>query len=693
MAASGPVAIPWPLSSFPGSDPQESMGRLFNCHVEPLGEDGGGFKWVRTAGLSLHAATSQSGYRGGLVVNNTSYECWSGTALEVDAAGASALIGSGLFPGTAAVSIARNQASPSADVVAVDPNEGAYVLASAAVVAATATATIGGGTYNSGDIVSLTFLNPLLEDFPVSVSYTLGSGENPTTIGDSLAALINGNATLGTEHLTAANVAGVLTVSHQGNIGNNTTIVYGVTGGTETVTLDPASGNLTGGQGTYGAFTGGNPTAYSGGGVMPQPNSVCFQDGYFFFTTADGEMFATGINSLSMSGLSKVIVQAKADVTLLRGVAFSGVLLAFTTGSCEVWQDAANPAPIFPYSRVAVLEFGLLQSAAIAGWETGFSELLWVAQDFGVHWMTAGGLSQIKVSPPDLDRLIEAEIRAGGTLEAGCYIVAGKKFWVLSSASWTWEFNLQTKKWNERQSLTDSGFGRWRGVGGHPAFGKWLVGDAQSGNLLFVDDQNPTDVGAVQLFHLESAPVKKFPMQQRIVRADFDFVVGVGKAVGDVSVAIVDVFSYITSAIRIAVTSTARMKTGDTVKISGVEGATEANGTWTITVLDAIQIELQGSTLVNAYTAGGTILDVTSPPDAVSPTVAIYMSKDGGVNWGNPLIRSLGEQKKAQRTRVTVTNMGLSGAMGVRWRLEVSSPVYVSLLGATMSSEMRVIGP
>jgi hypothetical protein len=90
---------------------------------------------------------------------------------------------------------------------------------------------------------------------------------------------------------------------------------------------------------------------------------------------------------------------------------------------------------------------------AIAGFETGFSELLWVAQDYGVYWLSPGSLQPIKVSPSDLDRLIEAQVKAGNLLEAGCYSIGGKKFWHLSSPAWSWEFNLSTKKWTERWSL------------------------------------------------------------------------------------------------------------------------------------------------------------------------------------------------------------------------------------------------
>lgn len=46
--------------------------------------------------------------------------------------------------------------------------------------------------------------------------------------------------------------------------------------------------------------------------------------------------------------------------------------------------------------------------------------------------------------------------------------------------------------------------------------------------------------------------------------------------------------------------------TGAKVKITGVEGMTEANGTWTITRIDANKFSLNGSAGANTYTGGGT---------------------------------------------------------------------------------------
>ena len=59
--------------------------------------------------------------------------------------------------------------------------------------------------------------------------------------------------------------------------------------------------------------------------------------------------------------------------------------------------------------------------------------------------------------------------------------------------------------------------------------------------------------------------------------------------------------------IRLTVTSTATFATGQVKKVAGVVGTTEANGSWTITVVDATHIDLQGSTFANNYVSGGTI--------------------------------------------------------------------------------------
>jgi hypothetical protein len=74
------------------------------------------------------------------------------------------------------------------------------------------------------------------------------------------------------------------------------------------------------------------------------------------------------------------------------------------------------------------------------------------AQDFGVYWMTPGSLSPVKVSPPDLDRLIEAQVKAGNLWKPAAIRSAARSSGTSPRRHGRWEFNLSTKKWNERWS-------------------------------------------------------------------------------------------------------------------------------------------------------------------------------------------------------------------------------------------------
>lgn len=570
----GPVSIPYPLSSFPGANPQEGSGRLINTYAEPLGEPQNKSSpapqvWRGTAGLSQFAITAETNYRGGLVVKNLAYEVFQTNVVTVDATGNTVIV-LGNMAGTKKVSIARNQAS-NPDVVSVDVDNGAFALTASGV---------------------------------------------PTA-----------------------------------------------------------------------------PTSYNGGSNLPQPNSVSFQDSYFFFTIADCRVFASSQNALTQNALTFITCQKKSDVTLLRGIPFNGYMLFFTTGSCEIWQDAANPAPAFPYGFFLLLETSLVQSAAIAGWETGFGELLWVASDFGVYWMTAGSLGPVKVSPPDLDRLIEAQVNAGNLLEAGCKSYGGRKFWNISSPAWSWEFNLSTRKWHELWSWNAGIYVRARATCGHPAFGKWIVGDQQSGRLLYVDDTNYTENGSPLLFRIESGPVRGFPQGLRIARMDADFDFGVGQVIGNYQMTVLGAASGTGGVVRLTVHATSQANTGDQVQVAGVTGTTEANGVFVMTVVDANHIELQGSKFVNAYVSGGIATDITAPAGALSPNCAISCSKNGGQSFDNPAIRSLAPQGKVRRSRASVKNRGQAGPVGVRWRIDITDPVYRGFLGATMSGDPREVSP
>jgi hypothetical protein len=75
-------------------------------------------------------------------------------------------------------------------------------------------------------------------------------------------------------------------------------------------------------------------------------------------------------------------------------------------------------------------------------------------------------------------------------------------------------------------------------------------------------------------------------------------------------------------------------------------------------------------------------------PIETDPQVQISWSDDGGLHWSNPLWRGIGRQD--MNPAITVLRTGRTAAQGRRWGLEISDPVFVSLLGGDMTVEAEV---
>ena len=285
------------------------------------------------------------------------------------------------------------------------------------------------------------------------------------------------------------------------------------------------------------------------GAVFPYPdgdlstpdivNGVTSIDGYFVFTQGiqASRIYASELNSTDVNALSFGQANTKPD-RLVRPINFGGRLLIFGRETLEIWIDvAASP---FPFQRSVALPVGLIGPDAIAGFEDGWSAgLLWVANDTTVRQLD--GYTPTKVSPPDLDRLLARDTDPEALI-ASVYVVDGHPMWSISGETFTWSYDLSTKKWHERVSFSDaemiadsfgdSGAPRWRGLQTCRAFDRWLVGDRFSGNILKIDPTNHSEVGKPLVMRLDAAPVKQFPQRIRVARADFDLETGVGVTVG-----------------------------------------------------------------------------------------------------------------------------------------------------------------
>lgn len=260
---------------------------------------------------------------------------------------------------------------------------------------------------------------------------------------------------------------------------------------------------------------------------LPSPNSVTDLDGYIVFGIGDGRVFATDLNSTAVNPLSFAKAESKPD-GIVRVITHAGRLLLMGTNSTEIWTNVGTTP--FPFARAVVVPKGLAGPYAIAGHENGFSQApMWIGDDNAVHQLV--GYATQKVSSPDLDRLI-ARVSDKTTLEASVYMSDGHPFWLLSSPTWSWVFDYNTGKWHERASHGTSANRRSRITGCVLAFGKWLCGDTDTGNVQEIASAVFNEVGTVLPLRIESGPVMDFPNRLRVARADFLFTVGVGIATG-----------------------------------------------------------------------------------------------------------------------------------------------------------------
>lgn len=278
--------------------------------------------------------------------------------------------------------------------------------------------------------------------------------------------------------------------------------------------------------GTFNLFTASAPTSFADGD-LPAVNSVAGLNGYLVFTTASGQIWATGLNAVTVASDAFTNAQVKPD-GLRRGVAFRGEYFAFGDDSIQVYDETGDsPFPLV-YKKITIPR-GICGTNAVAGWEDGWAnELVWVGEDNIVYKLD--GYTPTPISNADVVRaistaadrtLIEATVYMDGVDAIVC---------ITSPGEWTWEYNKTTDRWNERSS-----YGRddWRARGSVKAFDRWIVGDDTTGKLASVDPTYRREYGDPLIWDLISGDNASFPARIKIPRMDLDFTAGTGNAAGE----------------------------------------------------------------------------------------------------------------------------------------------------------------
>lgn len=256
-----------------------------------------------------------------------------------------------------------------------------------------------------------------------------------------------------------------------------------------------------------------------------QPNSVVFHKGFFCFTYGDGKTRTSGINSTSINTNDVATAESKPD-SLLRAIPLgNGQILLCGDASIEVWGGQNDTA--YPWSYIATIPRGIIGPYAIAGHEDGFGKgVFFAGDDFGVH--TLNGYQTVKISPPDLDRAIEAET-SKSSIRVSVFIAGGRSFVAVQGTDWCWCYDVGEQTWHERESYLVK---YWRACFPVKAFGKWLCGDLNTGDLLEISMSEQTEVGDPLRMRIETGPAGAFPSKVRINSIELYLTKGVGDAEG-----------------------------------------------------------------------------------------------------------------------------------------------------------------
>jgi len=256
------------------------------------------------------------------------------------------------------------------------------------------------------------------------------------------------------------------------------------------------------------------------------PTDVAELSGYFLFAYQDATIRATGEapnpqNSLIINDLSKTIDQSRGGA-ILRGVVKDGVYVAFKSNSMSFYRDAGTSP--FPLARATeAIDVGLYGKWALAGNDAGWDgPLFWIAQDGSLRKLV--GYQPVRISWRPFELAVSRTVDRSA-IRMCVYTFEGNSILSVSGPDWTWEYNVTTERWHERESY---GASRWRAEFSVNAFNRWLLGDTLSTSLLALSPLSRQEAGDPLVWRVEGK-MAQFPLNSVVPTFHLNISTGEGR--------------------------------------------------------------------------------------------------------------------------------------------------------------------
>jgi hypothetical protein len=250
---------------------------------------------------------------------------------------------------------------------------------------------------------------------------------------------------------------------------------------------------------------------------LAPPTSLAYSDGFMAVTQNNGRWAHSNDNNAAQyDGLAYATAESNPD-TVIRVVTKQREFVLFGTRSTEFWQNVGTSP--FAYQRSQSIEIGCGAAGSVAKVE---QTLMWVADDFSVRIMI--GYQGQKVSTHAVDRAIR-NAPDRDKLRAVMWRSGGHTFYALSSAAFTWVYNLTTGKWHNKQSY---GINRWKGNLAIEFNGKILIADYANAKIYEMKPETFNESTDPLVVKIVTPAIHITPSRLRFNALYVDVVTGVG---------------------------------------------------------------------------------------------------------------------------------------------------------------------
>ena len=268
--------------------------------------------------------------------------------------------------------------------------------------------------------------------------------------------------------------------------------------------------------------------------------TVTYSNGFFVCELpGTNEFFVSNLNDgTTWNGLSyATAVQAIDGILAVDQLA--GILIPFSSGHCEFWQNVGSTPEPFQYIQNSAQMYGL---AAVYARAHSGTDLYFLAQTGGGSFQNTGGAVQVArirgysvnvVSTPDIDNILQTAARTSTVSDATMYSYQQDSHTFvqlnLPTANRSLLYDTSEDLWSEVQTGITSGYAaRHQGNLCASAYGQTYISDYQNGNLYTYDPTVYTDNGSTILREVVGRAMVENGNTFRCSQILFDMETGVG---------------------------------------------------------------------------------------------------------------------------------------------------------------------